>query len=237
MKIAYLFHGHSRTWKDCHESFFNNVFSVAPGDIYIHTWDRVNSKYGSYWNNNLCELDNVKENISSETLDFDGLRKTYNPKYMIVETDLGNEFVINKLPEITKTSALPAHMGVYNMCRAQRRVFEMAEMFDSYDIYFSLRLDMFFLNKFDNSELSNNEFMMYPYTKMNTPSQIVDIYAFGSKTNMELRSKFVDCIWDCWYSKNNFNHFTIEHAATRYYRDNGIKLKQSSLKFELKRMF
>lgn len=237
MKIAYLFHGHSRTWRDCYESFFDNVFSEAPGDIYIHTWDRINSKYGSWWNGTFGELDINKEKISSQTVDIDLIKKKYNPKYMTVETDLGNDYVVKHIPEISKTSASPAHIGVYNMCRAQRKVFEMADYCDSYDIYFSLRLDMFFLNKFDNSELNDFEHMMYPYSRFNTSTQIVDVYAFGTKTNMEIRSKFVNYIWEYWYSKNSFNTFSIEHAATKYYKDNNIKLKQSQLNVEMKRLF
>jgi hypothetical protein len=36
MKIAYIFSGHSRTWEQCHTNFFNNIYNILPGDIFIH---------------------------------------------------------------------------------------------------------------------------------------------------------------------------------------------------------
>ena len=184
MKIAYMFHGHSRTWQECHQSFFDNVYSVFPGDIFIHTWDRVNSKYGSFWNKNLGYLNDEHEEISSRTLDLDGIRKTYNPKCMIVETDRGMETAFDECPGlISGINATPAHIGAYNMVKSQYNAFKLAEYYGPYDRYFSLRLDLLFTTKMDAVDLEEDNFMMVPptFTDYDDPrtEMIFDIFAFA----------------------------------------------------------
>lgn len=242
MKIAYLFHGHSRTWKDCYQSFFDNVYSIAPGDIYIHTWDRVNSKYGSHWNNNYNILPEEQEKISSKTLDLAKIKKTYKPKHMFVETDRGVEFPLHQCPQLANTNATLAHMGVYNMVRAQNYVFKLAESCGDYDRYFSCRFDLFFKNKLDIKELYYEEYMMVPNDPLNgraypSTEMIYDIYAFGTKHAIGTRADLYNHIWEYWYSKDDLNSYFIEHAATKYYNDNGLKVKPSSLTFDIKRLF
>lgn len=241
MKIAYVFHGHTRTWKDCYQSFFDNVFSVAPGDIYIHTWDRVNSKYGSFWNQNLGVLNEEHEKISSQTLDLDGIKKTYNPKHMIVETDRGVEIPYHEIPALKTIQATPAHLGAYNMIKSQYISFKLAEAYGTYDRYFSCRFDLLFKTKLDPEELNEDQYLMVPptFTDYDSPEtqMVYDIFAFGSKKIMETRANFYDHIWSYWYSKNNIFGYFLEHAATQYYRDNNIKAKPSVLTCETKRLF
>lgn len=241
MKIAYLFHGHSRTWKDCYQSFFDNVYSVAPGDVYIHTWDRVNSKYGSFWNGNFGPLVGEQEDISSKTLDLDNIKRIYNPKHMIVETDRGIELPLQEYPQLANINVTLSHIGAYNMVRAQNYVFRLAESCGNYDRYFSCRFDLFFNNKLDKNELFYEEYMMVPptFTDYNDPrtEMIFDIFAFGTKHTMSVRADFYNHIWEYWYSKNNLDSYFLEHAATKYFRDNGLKAKPSNLTFDVKRLF
>lgn len=239
MTIAYLFHGHSRTWKDCYQSFFDNVFSVIPGDVYMHTWDRVNSKYGSFWNgihNNSLSLSNVEyEEISSKTLDLDSIKKIYNPKHIIVETDNGIDLPLKMCPNIDISKASLAHISVYNMVKAQHDVFNLSKMYGEYDVYFSLRPDMIFKSKFDKNEIISNQYMMVPKTISKNFYQ--DSYAFGPKKFIEIRANFLHSIYEYWYSKNNLYSYYIEHAATQYYNDNNIQVGFSNLKSEFVRLF
>ena len=122
MNIAYIFHGHSRTWNHCYNQFFENVFSVCPGDIFIHTWDRVNSTAGSHWNG-------WAEDI-------------------IIEKDKGIQHHKKNLPHIS----LP-HLGVKNMLDSCLKVFNMAKNHKKYDKFFSTRMDIRYLTKFDKNEL------------------------------------------------------------------------------------
>jgi hypothetical protein len=242
MNIAYIFHGHSRTWKDCYQSFFDNVYSVAPGDIYIHTWDRVNSMYGSFWNKWFSRLEGEAEEMSAKTLDLDSIRKIYKPKRIIVETDIGIELVHRELPQITSINSTVSHLGAYNMVKSQWIAFNMAKSTHRYDRYFSCRPDLMFPNKLDFAELQQEEFMMVPptFADYNDPrtEMIFDIFAFGTEQIMELRANFYKNIWNYWYSTNNVTGgYFLEHAATKYFRDNGIQARPSSLNFEIKRLF
>lgn len=239
MKIAYLFHGHSRTWKECYESFFDNVFSVAPGDIYIHTWDRINSKMGSWWNGNFGPLHEHHEIISSEKIDLDGIIHAYNPKGIMVEQDKGIDLPLREYPQLAQVESSPAHLAVYNMFKSQNSVFNMAKKIDTYDRYFSCRPDLFFKNRLDVDELyENEEYIIVPPTlgDPSVGSNIFDIFAIGSYRNMEIRANTYRHLWDYWYSKNVF-HVVLEPAVTNYYRDNGIKFKSSNLLYEIKRLF
>jgi hypothetical protein len=38
MKIAYIFHGHARTWETCYQSFFDNIFNFDYCDL---QWDLI----------------------------------------------------------------------------------------------------------------------------------------------------------------------------------------------------
>lgn len=243
MKIAYLFHGHSRTWKDCYQSFFDNVYSVAPGDIFIHTWDRVNSKFGSFWNNNLGLNTEEAERISSKTLDLEGIIKAYNPKHIVVESDKGLETAMIECPKIFTTQASHSHIGAYNMVKGQHSVFKISEQYGEYDRYFSCRMDILFENKLDPKELEYENCMIVPPTfedgMYDSPevTAIWDIFALGTKKDIETRSKFYFHIWDYWFSKNNLDVYFIEHAATKYYKDNNIIAKPSKMNVQLKRLF
>jgi hypothetical protein len=238
MKIAYLFHGHSRTWKECYQSFFENVYSQAPGDIYIHTWDRINSKCGSFWNS----FGEEAENISSQITNIEDIKKAYNPKDMIMQIDTGLEVPLNLFSNLSNIHASEAHIAVYNMFRSQRSVFKLTENYGIYDRYFSCRLDLFFTNKFNIEELKYDNCLTAPniihnghYIDIN--NMVFDIFSFGSKDIMEMKSKFCYSIYDYWYSKGHLYDYWIEKAVTQYYRDNNIEIKPSSLQYDIKRLF
>jgi hypothetical protein len=238
MKIAYLFHGHMRSWDKCYQSFFDNVFSVATGDIYIHTWDRINSKYGSFWNENPNdELANEYEKISSTQINLDTIEKAYNPKHIIVERDTGIDLPLAKLPKnITNNSNISlAHIAVYNMVKAQSDVFNLSTMYGEYDVYFSLRPDLFFKSKFDTEYFLPTNNMKVPNTL--NEHFVLDVYAFGDKNSMSIRANFVNNIYEYWYSKPNLYRYCIEHAATKYYNDNRIPIKKINLEWEFVRIF
>lgn len=235
MKIAYLFHGHSRTWAQCVDSFFTNVHSIMPGDIFIHTWDRINSKYGSCWNNSYSELTGYYEEISSKCIDIQAIKSAFNPKHIVIETDPGVELALKQIPELLSITSTPAHIGGYNMFYSQKRVFELSELYGNYDVYFSCRLDLFFKNKLDPSELYENKYLTVARFLDNiTP---IDFYSFGNKDIMKVKSNFVSNIWEYWYMKNDIWNWWPEHAVGQYYNDNNIQCKSSKLDIEILRIF
>lgn len=142
MRIAYLIHGHVRTWKEYYKNFFDNIYSVMPGDIYIHTWDRVNSKVGSWWNGTHNRLSGELERLSAEPVDKNELIQIYNPKEIIVETDTGTDYLINNYDHVYESS-----LAVKNLLRGHYDLFNLTKKFGTYDKYFVTRFDINFLSK------------------------------------------------------------------------------------------
>jgi hypothetical protein len=75
MRVAYLFTGHMRAFEDTHVAFFENLFSVAPGDIYIHTWDTLSQTHP-------CGF---KSASTQPKLDIERVKKIYKPRAIMVE--------------------------------------------------------------------------------------------------------------------------------------------------------
>lgn len=228
MKIAYIFHGHSRTWEQCYQNFFDNVYSVAPGDIFIHTWDRINAKSGSHWNGWEDQTQGVLEEKSSKTIDFEGIKKSYNPKHIIVETDRGTDYLKSRYNKHIPNS----HLGVKNMLESSLKAFEMARQYEKYDKYFSTRLDINYLSKLDINELNSSNLLIpktaydgkYPY--------IFDIWTAGSEEQLETKTNFYNAIDDYWYNyTDNFHAYIYECALKQYYNDNKIQTQTSEIKY------
>lgn len=243
MKIAYLFNGHCRSWKDCHTSFFDNVYSVAPGDIYIHTWDRINSKYASNWNIGFGNLTEDLELKYSKPIELDLITEIYKPKDILVEEDPGYNIALEIYPDLKKIINLEiggAHAAVLNAYLSQKKVFDLCQKHGEYDVYFYVRPDLKFINKFNIEELYHNEYMTVS-GNWNPNIMIVDYFFFGSKKYIDSRSKFVYNMWDYWYSKNNWSNndlvYLLEQGLTQYYKDEKIKVKPSSLFCEVSRIF
>jgi hypothetical protein len=227
MKTAYIFHGHSRTWKLCYDNFFNNVFSELPGDIFIHTWDTVNTSCGSYWNG-WVDLSGEQLRISQQTPDIGGIYETYKPKILLVEKDQQPDISNCKdINNMTKGS-----LGTKNMLRGSRKIFEIAEKYDNYDIFFSTRLDINYTTKLKLEEITSSE-MLAPHTH----NFISDIWMIGNKEHMDIKTKYVDHIDNYWFSKDSFTSIWYEDAFTRYMNDMHVTCKQPSITFNTPRIF
>jgi hypothetical protein len=225
MNIAYIFHGHSRTWNHCYDQFFENVFSVCPGDIFIHTWDRVNSTAGSHWNGWTEEL--PKSDISSEVIDLSGIIKAYKPIDIIIEKDKGLQHHKKNLPHIS----LP-HLGVKNMLDSCLKVFNMAKQHKKYDKFFSTRMDIRYLTKFDKNELLSDELIIGKTGYDNKLPLTFDIWSIGSEKQIETKTNYINYINNYWYNcKLDLHHYVYEAALKRYYDDNGIVVKRSSMDY------
>lgn len=225
MNIAYIFHGHSRTWDKCYNNFFENVFSIAPGDIFIHTWDRVNSTSGSHWNGWQEEFDST--DISSHVIDLKGILKAYNPTDIIVEKDKGIKHLKQKLPHIS----LP-HLGVKNMLESCVKVFNMAKQYKKYDKFFSTRMDINYLTKFDIDELSCSELVIGKTNYDDKYPFVFDIWSIGSEEQIKTKTNYINNIDKYWYNcKLNLHHYVYEAALKRYYDDNGLSVKRSSIEY------
>jgi len=143
-KVAYIFHGHARTWDKCCDNFLNNVHSVLPGDIFIHTWDKLNAGSTSYWTPGgySKELTEEQKELASSTPDFNSIYKKYNPKILIVQPDLPPNYDPIRDTHHIESPSTPAHLGTKNMLYQSRLIFQLADAYDDYDYFFSTRMDI-----------------------------------------------------------------------------------------------
>jgi hypothetical protein len=228
MKIAYIFHGHSRTWNQCYQNFFNNVFSIAPGDIFIHTWDRVNAKSGSHWNGWEEQVSQKLEEESSKILDLGGIIKAYNPKHITVETDTG----VDHLKEKYKKQIPNPHLGAKRMLESCLKCFNTAKQHGNYDVYFSTRLDINYLSKLNIEELHSKKLIIPKTVYDGTHPYIFDIWSVGNESQFNIKTKFYDAIDNYWYyATDNFHSYIYEQALKKYYNDNNIETQTSNLQY------
>lgn len=232
MNIAYTFHGHSRTWQQCYQSFFDNVFNEIPGDIFIHTWDQVNATTGSYWNG-WHDLTGEALEKSKAATDVNGIIKTYQPKVIIVENH----------PEVIvpETSAYyienRARYGVKNMLYGSRKIFEEAVKYKKYDFIINTRMDIKYLSKFDKAELNSN----LNFALDNNSWDFKDIIMWGTPELLDIKTQYYHNIDSYWYNLNNERHDWIhtgyEPQLKYYLMERKMPLASSNLKIELVRLF
>jgi len=228
MKIAYIFHGHSRTWKQCYQNFFDNIFSVLPGDIFIHTWDKVNAQTGSHWNGWKNETNTKLAEESSKLADIEGIAKAYNPKHMMVEPDPGTDHLQKNYNKIISAP----HLGVKNMLHSCLKAFNTARQHGKYDRYFSTRMDINYLSKLDVTELQSPKLLVPKTAYDGTHPYIFDIWTIGSEEQLKIKTNFYNAIDQYWYNiTENFHSYIYEQALKTYYTDNNIETQTSQLKY------
>jgi len=228
MKIAYIFHGHSRTWKQCYQNFFDNIFSVLPGDIFIHTWDKVNAQSGSHWNGWETQVSGSLAEESSKMTDVEAIVKAYNPKRMIVEPDKGTDHLKEKYVKNIPTS----HLGVKNMLESCLKVFNTAKEYGKYDKYFSTRLDINYLSKLNVAELQTSKLLIPKTAYDKTHPYIFDIWTIGSEEQLKTKTNFFNAVDNYWYNAtDNFHSYIYEQALKVYYNDNNIETQTSQLNY------
>jgi hypothetical protein len=225
MKIAYIFHGHSRTWKDCYQNFFDNVYSVAPGDIFIHTWSTVNSLIGSHWNG-WKDLEGDRLEISKQIPDLTGIVQSYNPKMLIVE----DHPVVDVSWCSFANDETKAQYGIRYMLYSSRSIFEIARNSNNYDFYFSTRLDVNYKSKIKLEEFDHN-------ARFSTGENF-DVFSFGPEHQMNIKTNFYHRIDDYWYNNPSFQNTGYEPILKKYLNDNNVNSKiRSDIQFELSRLF
>ena len=232
MKIAYTFHGHSRSWQRCYKSFFENVYSVFPGDIFIHTWDRVNMRFGSWWNGWVNELEGDSLRISEQLIDFTGIYNAYNPKKILVEPDrlpdISKYFDINSVPD-----GAYANLGTKNMLYSEKQGFEMATSYGEYDKIFSTRMDVFYHTKMTEDEFLSDALVV---SNQVSPWHAYDIWMLGDTKTMRIKSDYYHHIDTYWFERGLFS-LSYENQLLNYLHDNNINnFLQTKTNFSVERV-
>jgi hypothetical protein len=228
MKVAYIFHGHSRTWNQCYENFFKNVHSVIPGDIFMHTWNQVNSPTASYWKK--WKYNSNEREISLSVPDFNGIYGAYKPKILLIENNPENP------ASSDSTDFVKSHYGAGFMLGGSRKIFEMACKYGDYDFFVSTRMDIDYTSQFDIAEITNLESnsLLSPIARY--PS---DIWMIGARQAMDIKTNYFFNIKKYWYDKPNFpsEECWYEGSFGEYLRDNNVKVIQSNLQSKMIRLF
>lgn len=227
MKVAYMFSGHARTWNQTYENFFTNIFSVAPGDIFIHTWNITSPIAGSHWNG-YSNLTNEQLEIATKPIDINGLYEAYKPKMLIVEHDPGPN--LSLLHEGLRNQESAAHTGVQNFLNGTRKIFEHMVKYDNYDRVFHLRPDLNFTTKLDINELNSGKYY--------TPNfGAWDLWGFGTVDHFDIKTNFCHYTDKYWYSPGPSPNHNYETALLNYITDKGMVKHISKLKSETIRPF
>jgi hypothetical protein len=205
------------------------VYSQIPGDIFIHTWNTVNTNRGSYWNG-WDDLTGKNLEESSKLADISGIHASYNPKILYIEQDKDPNVPIEYIKDHHFSRA---NLGVKNMLEGSRKIFEIARNYKKYDIYFSTRMDINYTEKFKVEELSKDHILC----SNSRPDGIYDIWMAGPENYMDVKTKYYYFIDDYWYKKN-YNEIFYESALKEYLiGDNKIPVSISNSKCEIVRIF
>lgn len=211
----------------------DNVFSVAPGDIFIHMWDKTSQTIGSYWNNYqpLTEDQFEKANVFP---DIQSIHKIYKPKVLMVESEREIDMSIYN-PKYYQDPKFKSSLGVKSVFYASRKVFELATQYGEYDMFFATRMDIKYTSKLNINELGR-DCLTVPHNK----HFVNDIWMFGPKKYLDIRTNYYHHIDDYWYNNPNYDNFMNvwqEIVMTKYLNDNNVPTQISDLCFEVPRIF
>lgn len=227
-KIAYVFHGHARTWERCYEAFFENVYSVFPGDIFIHTWDITNAKVGSYWNG-WSTLSKELLDKSTQPIDVARIKNVYKPKVLVVEEDRGVD--TTGYPEHPR---MEAYLGAKNMLYSARKSFTHATGYDNYDRIFSTRMDILYENKFDIEELNDTSLIC---SNHGHPSNIAfDLWMHGTPEHINIKTEYLYYIDEMFLKNPYLDMLWYEHVFSQYLHSRNVQFKKSSLNCSIPRI-
>lgn len=231
-KIAYIFHGHARTWESCYSSFFENIFSENPGDIFIHTWNKLNTQIGQHW----AKYQNLTDEqiaLSNSLVDIEKIKEVYKPVQIFVEPDPGIT-----LSESDDNQKKAAH-GVKNMLYGSRKAFEYAKNHNKYDIFFSLRLDILWESKLVDIDSFDTNTLWCPILQWaGGQRRAWDVFMFGTQEQIDIKTQYLYNIDKYWFNDNTNPENTLyEDALTNYLTDNKINYNDPNITWRLNRLF
>lgn len=224
MKIAYIFSGHSRTWQQCCDSFFENVYAENPGDIFIHTWNKVNSRFGSHWNG--MKLTEEQRRIADTESDINGITKAFRPKQLLVEED----------PSLYVNESDIGYSSLFCdfLLKSSKTAFNMMKAYANYDYVFHSRLDVKHTSKINLRTLDRSCFHITNICK-NSDSKAYDFCSFGSIDDMDKKTEFVK--YHRQYIHDVFSNSAYEMGLYKYLIENQMEVRKLPIDFYPVRLF
>lgn len=228
MKLAYCFVGHVRTYKQTYQNFFRNVFSQAPGDIFIHTWSETSNVNNSWWvdmQGNRKFIEDARKPVNiQEIIDI------YKPKEILVEPQRS----LLPVPGWEKQKHDAYALKI--IYESLRKSVNMAIKHGPYDRIFTQRMDMNCLTKFDPKELNSDRLFVAPHSQFLDMGACSDIWGHGTQRQMDIWANFYWRIEELVYFANN-KSVHGELAFHRYLKSHNIPISVSKLNFQIIRMF
>lgn len=173
MRIAYCFAGYLRTY-DKNLTLFANMLNYYPGDVFVHTWDKLNYGHDDTWHR-----DTTKSNVRLGGGDVDWIYRHYKPIDLIIENDENFPY--------KNSYYSPMPMSKYSIYKSVelKRKYEMRMGF-IYDWVFVMRFDLVLFNTFklpaDNSIL----YYLWNYRAVDNKAHLMDILNFSCSKNIDL---------------------------------------------------
>jgi hypothetical protein len=187
MKVALLFSGNVRNFKDTHRSFFHYFIKDNDCDVFIHTWNTKDSNTSSWW----------RKEKKSRKFSLEDLCKIYRPKAIEVE-DYLDSFQSKRFKNVF----------LHNLMSMQYGIKSVFGLFDSYrkktgaeyDIVVRVRFDLIFKSIFNNNEfydcINSNSVYLPKSMTYKVLNGVSDVFAFGPPCLMEKYCNFFDNLID-----------------------------------------
>jgi len=210
MKKALLISGHLRTFKDCFPSLKKNLLDVVELDIFIHTWDQIESTTKS-WHNQHMTNEHVTEDLTCL------VRDLYRPKKIKIQPqiDFGKDG--------TLADASMSLNGLRNMTYGFQSVYELLKEYEQeskkkYDRLMKIRPDTLLKHKFSEDFFNiQDNFILFFGNESPVPPRPVprkfyhnfralDIMSICSNDSASEGIYGLHANFDKYYTKSTFNH-------------------------------
>tara|TARA_R100000008_G_scaffold86076_1_gene77790 strand:+ start:439 stop:1167 length:729 start_codon:yes stop_codon:yes gene_type:complete len=210
MKKALLISGHLRTFKSCFPLLKENLLDVVELDVFIHTWDQLESTTKS-WHNQHMTNKHVTEDLACL------IRDLYRPKKMKIQPqiDFGKDG--------TLADANMSLNGLRNMTYGFQSVYELLKEYEQenkkkYDRLMKIRPDILLKHKFseDFFNIQDNSILFFgnksPVPTRPVPRKFyhnfraLDIMSICSNDSASEGVYGLYANFDKYYKKSTFNH-------------------------------
>jgi hypothetical protein len=198
---------------------------LAPGDIFIHTWDTASQTDSSYWNNYL----GIERSLAERRADIDGIIKAYSPKQILVEPSRSNL----KIPGFTGERS--HDFGCKVMYESRRKAFEMADSSGQYDRIFSTRLDIEYLAPLPPGELLSKNVVTARHGGLIRAGSHTDLWYHSTHKDMDALTMYYFYIDHFWFTNPNKKPFH-ELNWTDYTTSKKLVIEPSAIKFRIPRV-
>ena len=154
MKVAVCLSGQLRSWKDCHESLFNNIIHPTDADLYVYAWDWNHSRCKKYEIHPVTKRFDINDGTTDEFLNI------YKPrKYKFVSCEdfltnsnfgtLYSNNLLHQYPDDDRFALDRMMCMFYSISKC----FNMLD-FSAYDVIFRCRTEINYKEKINEDHLS-----------------------------------------------------------------------------------